>query len=63
MQQPQNTDAWITCCDCGERFLFSAGEAAYYKSRLLSTPRRCKACRERRRANINPDPQMVQHGH
>lgn len=38
----------LTCCDCGQPFVFSAGEKAFFWSKGLSQPRRCKSCRERR---------------
>jgi CxxC-x17-CxxC domain-containing protein len=44
-------DKSITCVDCGEEFLFTAGEQAFYRERgLTNEPTRCKACREKRKA-------------
>jgi len=48
-------DEIITCCDCGEFFLWTVGEQRYYKSKKLSPPRRCKHCRDERRRSIVPD--------
>ena len=43
-------DKSITCVDCGEEFLFTAGEQAFYRERgLTNEPTRCKACREKRK--------------
>ena len=43
-------DRRIRCVDCGEEFLFTAGEQAYYAARgLTKTPTRCKRCRELRK--------------
>jgi len=43
-------DRWIKCVDCGEDFLFTAGEQAFYASKGLSNaPIRCKKCRESRK--------------
>ena len=55
--KPKNLleDEIITCCDCGEFFLWTVGEQAYYKSKKLSPPRRCKSCRDKRRASLVPD--------
>jgi CspA family cold shock protein len=41
----------ITCVDCGEEFLFTVGEQAFYRERgLPNQPTRCKRCREARKA-------------
>lgn len=42
----------LTCCDCGQPFIFSAGEQAFFWSKGLSQPKRCPACRERRKATL-----------
>ncbi|HVP15135.1 MAG TPA: cold shock domain-containing protein [Terriglobales bacterium] len=43
-------DQWIKCVDCGEDFLFTAGEQAFYASKgLTNAPIRCKKCREQRK--------------
>jgi len=43
-------DRWIKCVDCGEDFLFTAGEQAFYASKgLTNAPIRCKKCREARK--------------
>lgn len=44
-------DREIVCVDCGERFVFSAGEQAFYQEKGYNDPKRCKACRMRRRNN------------
>ena len=38
-------DRYITCCDCGDEFIFEAGEQSYYINRDLSIPKRCIKCR------------------
>jgi CxxC-x17-CxxC domain-containing protein len=44
-------DKSITCVDCGEEFLFTAGEQKFYRERgLTNEPTRCKNCREKRKA-------------
>jgi len=45
----------FTCVDCGEKFVFAVGEQRFYLSKGLSVPRRCKACRQHRKATINRD--------
>jgi CxxC-x17-CxxC domain-containing protein len=45
-------DRRITCSDCGEEFIFTSGEQAFYREKgLTNAPTRCKACREKRKAN------------
>lgn len=45
-------DQVITCVDCGEEFLFTAGEQSFYKEHgLTHAPTRCKRCREQRKAS------------
>lgn len=43
-------DITLRCVDCGEEFVFTAGEQAFYADKgLLNEPRRCSTCREVRR--------------
>ena len=45
-----DTDQVIKCVDCGEEFLFTAGEQAFYREKgLTHAPTRCKRCREQRK--------------
>ena len=44
-------DQSITCADCGEEFIFTAGEQTFYREKgLTNAPTRCKSCREKRKA-------------
>ena len=44
-------DKTITCRDCGQAFIWSAGEQEFFASRgLASPPARCRDCRDARRA-------------
>lgn len=46
------TDEELVCRDCGETFVFTAGEQEFFASRgLLNKPSRCPSCRAARRAN------------
>jgi len=45
----------LVCLDCKNTFVFSSGEQAYYQSKALSQPKRCRECRERRKATLVPD--------
>jgi CxxC-x17-CxxC domain-containing protein len=48
----EGTDQKLACVDCGEEFLFTAADQAYFKQRnFTSPPRRCKSCRSARRRN------------
>lgn len=43
-------DIVLRCVECGEEFVFTAGEQAFYSDKgLLNEPRRCPDCRNRRR--------------
>ncbi len=43
-------DKTIICKDCGESFLFTAGEQGFYLEKgLVNEPQRCLSCREQRR--------------
>ncbi len=45
-------DRHITCVDCGEDFVFTAGEQDFYRQKgLTNAPTRCKRCRDARKAN------------
>ena len=43
----------IKCRDCRKDFIFTGGEASFYKERELTIPSRCRDCRERRRRQNN----------
>lgn len=47
-------DREIICVDCGGSFIWNAGEQAFYLSKGLRPPLRCKNCRLRRRLTIAP---------
>jgi hypothetical protein len=38
------------CVSCGVQFEIAASERAFYESHDLHVPRRCKPCRDERRA-------------
>ena len=59
MNQQRFHDKLLRCCDCGQGFVFTAGEQAYYKSKGLSEPKRCKQCRELRKQTLIPSPKGV----
>ncbi len=44
-------DKTLVCQDCGKEFTFTAGEQALYKEKgLTNEPKRCKECRDKRKA-------------
>jgi hypothetical protein len=51
---PHATDAVddlnLQCCDCGTMFVFTISEQEFFRELGFQTPRRCRPCRERRKA-------------
>jgi hypothetical protein len=43
-------DKLLECVDCGQSFTFSAGEQEFYQQRGMTEPKRCKPCRQARKA-------------
>src|SRR5260370_22716995 len=52
MEKTVMPDIEITCVECGETFPFTEREQEYYRERNLTHPKRCKPCRDARRANF-----------
>ena len=47
-------DKAITCADCGQEFTFTASEQAFYAEKgFTDSPKRCKPCRQARKAQRN----------
>ena len=45
-------DKILVCQDCGEEFVFTAGEQEFYHEKgFENEPKRCKDCRQNRRNN------------
>ena len=43
------TDKTLVCKDCGQEFVFTAGEQEFYAEKgFTNEPQRCKACRDAR---------------
>ena len=50
-------DQRIKCVSCGEEFLFTVGEQAFYQERgLTHAPTRCKRCRQHRKGQRSESP-------
>lgn len=47
------SDRSLTCRDCGNEFVFTAGEQDFYVSRGFSDPQRCPTCRQARKQQRN----------
>jgi CxxC-x17-CxxC domain-containing protein len=45
-----SADTTLTCRDCGQAFIFTSGEQAFYASRGFNEPSRCADCRAARKA-------------
>ena len=46
------TDKTLVCKDCGNEFVFTAGEQEFYAEKgFQNEPTRCKACRQARGAS------------
>ena len=47
-------DKVIKCIDCGTEFTFTAREQAFYHEKGFDNePKRCKECREKKKARMN----------
>lgn len=51
--QTKMSDRTLTCRDCGNEFVFTAGEQDFYTSRGFSEPQRCPTCRQARKTQRN----------
>ncbi len=52
-------DREIACLDCGQPFLFTAGEQEFYDRKgFKEEPKRCKPCRDARKARRNARPPL-----
>lgn len=48
------TDRAMNCLDCGQEFMFTAGEQEFYAQRgFTESPKRCPSCRAARKAQRN----------
>ena len=47
-------DKTLVCKDCGNEFVFTAGEQEFYAERgFTNEPKRCKACRDAKRGGVH----------
>ncbi len=53
-------DKTLTCKDCGNEFVFTAGEQEFYAERgFQNEPQRCKACRDARKQATRAPREML----
>lgn len=46
-------DMEIVCVDCKKPFIFEAGEQKFFAEKGFTPPKRCKPCRDERKAQRN----------
>lgn len=47
-------DKVLTCADCGKEFVWTAGEQEFYQEKgFTNVPKRCRECRNARKASRN----------
>lgn len=52
-------DKTLVCKDCGEDFVFTAGEQEFYAEKgFVNEPQRCKECRTSRKNAARPQREM-----
>ena len=52
-------DKTLVCKECGNEFVFTAGEQEFYAERgFANEPQHCKACRDARKQNQRTDCEM-----
>ena len=53
-------DRLLTCSDCGEEFIFTAGEQLFFfDKQFKNDPKRCKPCKGKRASSLPPKPGAV----
>lgn len=54
-------DKTLVCKDCGQEFVFTAGEQEFYAEKgFENEPQRCKPCRDARKNAGRPERQMYE---
>ena len=59
MLRIRDGDELRICADCGEDFIFSAGERRYFEAHALKRPSRCGACRSAAKWTADGTPHTV----
>jgi CxxC-x17-CxxC domain-containing protein len=48
-------DKTLNCVDCGQQFVFTAGEQEFYAQKgFMNEPKRCKSCKASRKGSGGP---------
>ena len=55
----EKIDYLLKCIDCGADF-FTEGERDFYLSKGLETPKRCKPCRDKKKASLKREKERVE---
>ena len=56
-------DKVLKCIDCGEDFVFTAGEQLFFHDKQFKNePKRCKTCKARKMSSISPQPVVTHSG-
>lgn len=42
-------DQDLVCCNCGQKFAFTARDQEFFAQKAFKPPRRCKVCRVKRK--------------
>ncbi len=54
-------DKTLICKECGEEFIFTAGEQEFYAEKgFVNEPQRCKACRDARKQANRAEREMFE---
>ena len=55
-------DKTLTCVDCGQQFVFTAGEQEFYAQKgFMNEPKRCKRCKATRKGMGGPAGSRQEH--
>ena len=54
-------DKEIECCDCHQTFTFTGGEQRFFAERQFTEPKRCKPCRDEKKARRNERQEQDSH--
>jgi hypothetical protein len=47
---PEYEDKELDCADCKASFTWTAGEQAFFAEKNFTPPKRCKPCRDKKKA-------------
>lgn len=48
----ERKDKEVICVDCNRIFIYTIGEQEFYEAHQFPPPKRCKPCREQKKANM-----------